>query len=108
MIAGLSREAGVALAFVGSHALAVLAARLTQSYSGRIQTGREGAQRGILEDYLYNIKTTKHLIQHRLDSAIRYIYSPWQLYLLGKTARGRFHENNRFATLSLGEMTISN
>lgn len=41
MIAGLARKAGVALAFVGSHALPVLAAGLTESYSGRIQRGRK-------------------------------------------------------------------
>lgn len=39
LIAGLASEAGVALAFIGSHALAVLAAGLTQSYCGRIQRG---------------------------------------------------------------------
>lgn len=38
----------------------------------------ERDQRGVLEDYLYNIKTTKHLIQQLLDSAIHYIYSKWQ------------------------------
>lgn len=39
LIAGLANEAGVTLAFIGSHALAVLAAGLTQSYCGRIQRG---------------------------------------------------------------------
>lgn len=42
LVAGLAGEAGVALALVGPHALAVLAAGLTQSYCGRIQKrGRE-------------------------------------------------------------------
>lgn len=45
MIAGLAREAGVTFAFVGSHALPVLAARLTESYSGRIQRGRKTSVR---------------------------------------------------------------
>lgn len=41
LIAGLASEAGVALAFIGSHTFPMLTARLTQSYSGRIQRGRK-------------------------------------------------------------------
>lgn len=40
LIAGLASEARVALAFIGSHTFPMLTARLTQSYSGRIQRGR--------------------------------------------------------------------
>lgn len=40
LIAGLAGEARVAFALIGSHAVSVLAARLTHSYSGRIQRGR--------------------------------------------------------------------
>lgn len=41
LIAGFAGEAGVTLAFVGSNAVSVLTAGLTQSYPGRIQRGRD-------------------------------------------------------------------
>lgn len=41
MIAGLASEARVALALIGSHAVSMLTARLTHSYSERIQRGRD-------------------------------------------------------------------
>lgn len=45
LIAGLAGEAGMALAFIWSHTFSMLAARMTQSYSGRIQRGRERSVR---------------------------------------------------------------
>lgn len=41
LIAGLSSEARMALALIGSHAVSVLTARLAHSCSGRIQRGRD-------------------------------------------------------------------
>lgn len=72
LIAGLASEAGVALAFIGSHTFPMLTARLTQSYSG----GEEKDQCSALEDYLYKISVTKHLIPPLLDLAVNYLFTP--------------------------------
>lgn len=61
LIAGLAGESGVALALIWSYAVSMLAAGLAQSCLGGFK-GEETDQCSTLEDYLYQIRTTKHLI----------------------------------------------